>query len=102
MSELLEKLDTKEIKEEEISDSESILKPKKIKQVCSQKKLDALKNNRIKAVEAVNKTKNEKELKKAKELIEKDLKKQEDLKPVKKVKEVIVEPEEESESSEEE
>ena len=68
MSELLETLDTKDIKEE---DDDTILKPKKVKQICSQKKLDALKNNRIKAEEAKTKIKEEKQLKHAKEIIEK-------------------------------
>jgi len=50
-------LETKvdDIKEED--DDETILKSKRVKQVCSQKKLDALKNNRIKAEEGKKKNK---------------------------------------------
>ena len=85
MAELLDNLDTKGIKEE-VTDDENVLKPKKVKQVCSQKKLDALKNNRIKAEEAKSKNKEEKQLKYANEIIEKDkqknILKENDLKPL--------------------
>ena len=70
MSELATK--QQEVKEENLSDDEVVLKPKKVKRICSEKQLEALKknrecNNKLRTEEA-----KEKKLKRAIELIEKN------------------------------
>jgi hypothetical protein len=102
MSELPAKKDD-EVKEEVLSDDENVLKSKKVKRVCSDKQLEALKrnrecNNKLRTEEA-----KEKKLKKAIELVEKHKVKEQENKP--KPKQVIKEESEsesESSSSEEE
>jgi len=69
MSEVAAKVD--DIKEENLSDDEVVLKPKKVKRICSEKQLEALKknrecNNKLRTEEA-----KEKKLKRAIELVEK-------------------------------
>ena len=69
MSELATK--QQEVKEENLSDDEVVLKPKKVKRICSEKQLEALKknrdcNNKLRTEEA-----KEKKLKRAIELVEK-------------------------------
>jgi len=69
MSELATKQE--DVKEENLSDDEVVLKPKKVKRICSEKQLEALKknrecNNKLRTEEA-----KEKKLKRAIELVEK-------------------------------
>lgn len=99
MSELVDNLATKlkETEDVEDSDNSTILKTKtKAKRACSEKQLEALKKNRECSAKARKDEAEEKKVKRAVELIEKNKLKE-------KVKEVVVEPEsKESESEDEE